>query len=261
MKTQVRYLIARPIFQLLWQKLLNLATMGMNIGGGGNFLKSGEIWVIEWLNKTMANNSQIVFFYVGAHQGNYASMVLEKIGNKVKLFCFEPSPSSFEALQNRLGKIENVQLFNLGLSDQEGEVTLYATGRKIASLYKQHLHGENLENYQEEKIKLVTLEKFCQAEKIHQIDFLKLDVEGHELKILDGAKEKIKSQQISLIQFEFGETNISSRTYFRDYFELLHPYYNIYRILPQGLALINQENEGEFFRVTNYLAVSRKLAI
>ena len=52
-----------------------------------------------------------------------------------------------------------------------------------------------------------------------EIDIMKLDVEGHELDVLEGSRKTINS--IKLIQFEFGGCNIDSKTFFQDFYYFL----------------------------------------
>ena len=81
-----------------------------------------------------------------------------------------------------------------------------------------------------------------------------MDVEGHELKILNGAKGMIDSNSIDYIQFEFGGCNIDSRTYFQDFWYLLNDKYKFNRILKDGLFEINSYKEiYECFITTNFL--------
>ncbi|MGH9942027.1 MAG: FkbM family methyltransferase [Pyrinomonadaceae bacterium] len=110
-----------------------------------------------------------------------------------------------------------------------------------------------------EQIHLRTLSSFCEEQQIGHVDLLKLDVEGHELKVLEGARDLIGSRAINYIQFEFGGTDIDSRTFFRDFFYLLDPQYKLFRILRDGLAPIEACRESlELFGYVNYLAISRK---
>ena len=109
-----------------------------------------------------------------------------------------------------------------------------------------------------EEIKLSTLDVYCSANKIDRIHFLKLDIEGHELKALNGAKRMIDSKNIDIIQFEFGGANIDSRTYFQDFFYLLKDNYSIYRIVKDGLFEMPIYKETyEVFLTINYLAVRK----
>jgi hypothetical protein len=106
-----------------------------------------------------------------------------------------------------------------------------------------------------ERIVVRTLDSFCAAQGINRIDFLKLDVEGHEVAILRGAKDLLELGAISMIQFEFGPANIYSRTYFYDFWSMLSDKYYLFRIIPGGLAPITYYGEHlEIFLTTNYFA-------
>jgi hypothetical protein len=66
----------------------------------------------------------------------------------------------------------------------------------------------------------------------------------------------LKGNKIKFIQFEFGGTDIDARVFFRDFYFLLSPKYNIYRILKNGLYPIKVYKESEeIFITTNYLAI------
>jgi len=67
--------------------------------------------------------------------------------------------------------------------------------------------------------------------------------------------------KIKLIQFEFGEPNIGSRIFFKDFWEMLTDNFKIFRYTHfDQLIEVKQYSEyEEFFRFTNYLAVNRDL--
>lgn len=111
---------------------------------------------------------------------------------------------------------------------------------------------------QKEQIEIKTLDEYCEDEGISEINLLKIDVEGHELEVLNGAMDMISSGNIQYITFEFGGANIDTRTYFQDYYYFFDKYdYDIYRILPNSeLYKIDSYSElDEKFRTTNYIAV------
>jgi hypothetical protein len=109
-----------------------------------------------------------------------------------------------------------------------------------------------------EEIKLTTIDLYCKKNNIEQIHFLKLDIEGHELNALNGAKNMIEKGKIDFIQFEFGGCNIDSRTYFQDFYYILKDKYKIYRILKDGIyELPDYKETYEIFITINYLAIRR----
>ncbi len=109
-----------------------------------------------------------------------------------------------------------------------------------------------------ERVEVRTLDDFCAEQGVERIDFLKLDVEGHELAVLRGAQRMLGAGAVSMIQFEFGPANIYSRTFFYDFWTLLSSAYDIHRVVPKGLAHIAYYGEQrEIFLTTNYLAVRR----
>jgi len=267
-KRLIRPWIARPVFQPFWKSLYSLSKLGMNFGGGYGFTLSGELWVIGFVDKLLTNshgnNLNVIVFDVGAHDGAYGSHILNLMQNKVKLYCFEPLKQNFEDLKKRLGNAPNVQLLNFGLGDKEELTTLYFSDHvsRMSSVYRRNLDHDYRKLCEAQQIKLRKLDDFCKDEGIAKINFLKLDVEGHELPVLEGAKKMINSNSIDLIQFEFGECNVDSKTYFQDFFYLLKPYYKIYRILQHGLDRIEEYSyENEVFRVTNYLAISKTIKL
>jgi hypothetical protein len=106
-----------------------------------------------------------------------------------------------------------------------------------------------------EEIQINTIDNFCEENNLTQIDFLKLDIEGNEYRALEGALKMLKGNKIKYIQFEFGGTDIDAKVFFRDFYTLLSPQYQIFRILKNGLYPISEYQEiDEVFVTTNYFA-------
>jgi FkbM family methyltransferase len=237
----------------------------MNYGGGGAIESSGELFVLSRIVKdALANVASPVVFDVGANVGEYSLLVRQYLPGAV-ISAFEPAKVTYQQLVQRLGQAENVKLYNVGFSESEKSVELYSytvEGRPASPLSSidPRLPTQVLEvkAHAAEQIQVLTIDCFCEREQIDHIDFLKLDVEGHELSVLRGASRMLESGRISIIQFEFGPANIYSRTYFYDFWSLLSSHYDVYRILPSGIVPIQYYGEHrEIFLTTNYLAIRK----
>ncbi len=254
------HLMGTTTLQPLWEEVNRLSLSGMNIGAEPDVSRSGEVWVMGYFAEQVSKGVPSIVFDVGAHVGRFTSEMVSRLRGEFQVYCFEPSRDAFEGLvRNLRGK--KARVFNFGFGDCDGFATLYADseGSPLGSLYNRRLEHAGIVTGWTENVRVRTLDNFCDDEGIRRIGFLKLDVEGHELKVMLGAKKLIDSDSIDMIQFEFGGCNVDSRTYFKDFFYLLHPRYEIFRILKDGLACIEAyEERYEAFLPTNYLAVRSK---
>lgn len=89
-----------------------------------------------------------------------------------------------------------------------------------------------------------------------------MDIEDHELFALRGAQRSLAAGKIGALAFEFGCGNINSRTFFRDYWELLTAAnFAIYRIRPHGqtIPVLEYFEDAEYFQgATNFVAELKK---
>jgi FkbM family methyltransferase len=261
MKSALKRIANLSICQPLWERLITIALTGMNIGGGGNVDDSGESFVLNHLFSTIFKVPPLVVFDVGANIGDYAEHVISRLSpDNLRLYCFEPSASTFATLTNRLSGHQGIHLSNVALGSKEGKLTLYsnAPGSGVASVYNRRLDhfGVTMENT--ETVKVSTIDAFCDNNNIDFIHLLKLDVEGHELEVLKGTQLLLARNGVGAIQFEFGGCNIDSRTFFQDFYYLLNDRFKIYRVLKHGLFPIQEYKEiYELFVTTNFLALQR----
>jgi FkbM family methyltransferase len=241
----------------------------MNYGGGGLIETSGEAWVLANVVRSGCQNvTTPVVFDVGANVGDYTRLVKQHMP-VAQVYAFEPSHATYQQLVNThgLANTNGIRSFNFGFSDAEGTVELYSykvegEEQSLLSSIDRRLPTQvvNVETAGSEHIEVKTIDSFCTSNGIERIDFLKLDVEGHELAVLRGASRMLGESRISMIQFEFGPANIYSRTFFYDFWTLLAEGFRIYRIVPNGLAPLNYYGEHlEIFLTTNYLAISKRI--
>ncbi len=234
-------------------KLANSLVIAYENETCSNMSKNGELYIINSI-KQYYGNQKLIIFDVGANRGQYANLINQHIANST-IHCFEIVPQTFSLLTKNLSLKTNIILNNFGLSDTDRieEVTWFTkedSGSSINPLPWQS-------NSQKLTCQVVSGDDYCQNNSIDKIDLLKIDTEGHELSVLNGFKNLIKSEKISLIQFEYGFTYIPSRTTLGDIYQLLTPCgYSIGRLYPQGVGFKQYDLfEDETFKAGNYIAI------
>lgn len=173
------------------------------------------------------------------------------------MVIFEPASVNAEYLKKRFMKNPKVIVEEKAVALESGIGKLYADaeGSPIASLTRRRLDHFEIDFSHTEEISLVRFEDYWKTELSSQgIDFLKLDIEGHELDALKGMGESLNLTK--LIQFEFGGCNIDTRTFFQDFWYFFTSRnFELYRITPFGPIKISRYSEmDETFSTTNYLA-------
>jgi len=131
-----------------------------------------------------------IVFDIGAYIGDTALWFSKAVGPQGKVYAFEPEPSNFAKLKANLerNKVTNVIPLQLALSETEGEMQVSSAAG--LSLITQTGTGLS--------VKVTTIDRFVETNKLPRVDFMKMDVEGHELKVLAGARETIKTFKPSL---------------------------------------------------------------
>lgn len=246
--------------------LLGLAYKNIGISIVGSLEESGEHYVLEKVVKEkLPNKTNFVFFDVGANIGSY-SIMLHNIFPNASIYAFEPNAVTYKVLLENVNSHQNINPVNIGLSSaaEKAELFSYETDTVTghATLYNAVLKDvHRRDDILSQNIDLITLYEFCRQENIYAIDFLKIDTEGHELSVLQGAKEMTENGKISIIQFEFNEMNVISRVFLKDFFELL-PSYKFYRINADKLVpLFPYSPRHEIFRFQNLLAIHNNYLI
>lgn len=254
------------VLQNMLEKTAKTAQYYMGIGSGDAVLTSGERAVIEKMLAVLP--SPYCIFDVGSNTGQFLNLVLNRMINaQCQIHCFEPSPQAFAMLsQSVTEKINHfIRLNPIGLGKEAGEVTLYSNepGSQLASLTKRRLDHMGINFSQTQIINIDTLDHYCATNDIDRIDLLKVDVEGHELDVLQsGGARMFEKGAIKLVSFEFGGCNIDTRTYFQDFYYFFQDAHMIlFRITPSGYLyrLSRYKEIFEQFQTTNFLAIHESL--
>lgn len=193
---------------------------------------------------------------IGGNEGNYTQEIVEFFPNS-KVVVFEPAEDLAKQLKERFCELPNVVVEQFAVSKENGSAILHGNEgmNGLSSLTKRRLDHFGIDFNKEESVQTLKFEDYWKQNLNSQhIDFCKIDVEGHELDVLEGFGEAIN--HVSAIQFEFGGCNIDTRTFFQDFWYFFKKHnFEIYRISPLGLIHITEYREmDETFSTTNYIA-------
>ncbi len=153
-----------------------------------------SIFLINYLTE------QDTFVDVGANHGHY-TMIANGICRS-KSLSIEPIHQTFERLKMNieLNKLINVKLFNVGISDMEGEL-LFSNNRNSMNRVIDEDFIDDCET-----VEVKTLDNLLISEE--KINVIKIDVEGYEKKVLIGAREILKNQSLNVIIIELNDRNL-----------------------------------------------------
>jgi FkbM family methyltransferase len=257
MNNAIRNLLSRPWLQPLFAVLLRVCHAGLNYGGGQAVWDSGEIGALRFALNRSAKAGDFVVFDVGAQRGDYLAEAIRVVDGRLKAFSFEPQDRSFETLRARFESVPRVSLHKTAVSNQVGVAELFfrEQGESLASLSRQSDAQTGAQ-----KVLVTTVDQFCDDNGVGRIQMLKIDTEGQELEVLQGASRMIQEGRIDFIQFEFGDTFLNTPYHFIDVWKTLSDKYVIHRILRHGLAELKRySHDLEIYKNANFLSIRRSL--
>lgn len=198
-----------------------------------------------------------VIFDVGANIGEWTNLTCKLIP-EARVYSFEPSHGTFATLLKNTKDNKNAHIFNIGLGDktEQKEFFEYGENSVLSSAIKR---DDEIGQAKTTVASFETVDDFCKRNAIPNISFLKIDTEGNELAVLNGAKDMLTFGNIDAVQFEYGGTYIDGRILLKDIFEFFKGKpYRIFKLKQNGLMLCEGYSEIlENFQYSNYIAIKK----
>ncbi len=185
---------------------------------------------------------------LGAYYGYFTILMSQLVGDKGKVFSFEPTKESFQLLKKNIAEFKNIRCYNLGLYSIEKAMYFNNFGtnyNSFNSLYSARLNEE----LKSRKVltNFIKLDNFITKENINP-SFIKIDCESSEIEILKGTESFIRYQRPMLL-IEFGDTinknHLQQTKSVHNY--LLNRSYVCYRRYREGYKKIGLENFYPYF--------------
>jgi FkbM family methyltransferase len=153
----------------------------------------------DFLKESIQPNS--VVFDIGAHIGLFSIIAAKLIGNGAKIFAFEPAPSTQKVLNQTIAinhLQQNVIPVNAAMGKEPGSITFFVSDDEADN-------SNSLVSYKEDRklhgieVKVDNIDHFAAAQKLTQIGFIKIDVEGAEYDTLRGGIHVFKTLRPNFI--------------------------------------------------------------
>jgi FkbM family methyltransferase len=201
---------------------------------------------------------------IGANIGYWSLHLIEacrRAGvSDLQLWAFEPSDEIRAVLTERLRTVPSgyrVTIRREAVSSASGSAAFDGSSglSGVKSLLTEKLRAQP--ELPRVTVPITTLEAILSEEKIEEVDFVKSDVEGFDLSVIQGARLLLRDGRIGLFQFEYNHRWIGTRSFLRDAFDLVDTLrYRVCKIVPDGIeSYADWHPELETFFEANFLLV------
>lgn len=165
------------------------------------FIPYGFFWEYDVQRFSGGKTAANAIFDVGANIGQSACGFVHYWPG-ANLYCFEPVSTTMDILKERYSRFEKIRFVKsaLGATVEHKEIQLHQNSELNTLVDCQPRTGDFTGGT--ERIDVITLDAFCSDNQISEIDILKIDVQGWELKVLKGASNLLVERRIHFIYAE-----------------------------------------------------------
>tara|TARA_Y100000590_G_scaffold130690_1_gene149252 strand:- start:13318 stop:14127 length:810 start_codon:yes stop_codon:yes gene_type:complete len=165
---------------------------------------------------------------LGAHIGYYTLMMAKLVGQNGKVFAFEPEPRNLKLLYKNIevNSYRNIEVVPKAVSDINGECTLFVGQESFGANKIFKPKKTDTQEFEEIKTRTIRLDDyFEELGFLKKISFIKMDIEGSEVRALQGMKNILESNENLKIFTEINRDALEdNNSNFRNMLELLGKY-------------------------------------
>lgn len=160
-----------------------------------------EVFELEILNKILKPG--MVVFDIGANLGVYSSEASNAVGNKGRVYAFEPIPENLRYLKHNLGlnNAKNVEVVPRAIGNKVGKEKIYLSESNVGT----HSMGGKSKKYIE--VETDTIDNFVKQKGLGKVNLIKIDVEGFESQALAGGTKSMSDGKIPML-IEFSSNHL-----------------------------------------------------
>jgi FkbM family methyltransferase len=139
--------------------------------------------------KTIKRSETI--FDLGANVGYYTTLFSLLVGDSGKVHAFEPLMENFRKLENNTIRFyANLIINQTGIDTKDSTKRIFFDHNELE---KASIHEPVDQKKHSHEIQVTSVDNYVRKNKINKVDFIKCDIEGHEMKALMGMKETLQN--------------------------------------------------------------------
>ncbi|MEM7725898.1 MAG: FkbM family methyltransferase [Cyanobacteria bacterium P01_A01_bin.45] len=177
----------------------------------GHLLEQGIFEGIEQAFVWLYLQPGDIFFDCGAHAGLFSAIAAKRLNNQGRIVGFDPNKECIKLYEHNLNTLgcNCFDAFNIGLSNSQGqaELLLGKAGMSAFSTFALGASNHNEIGSESILVEQRSLDEIVDELGIEEVTLAKLDVEGWESFVLEGAKKSIENGKFPLWMIEFTEAN------------------------------------------------------
>lgn len=180
----------------------------------GRALFSGgfEVAEVEFMRQLLKPGD--IVFDVGANGGLFTIIAAKQVGDSGHVYAFEPGERELELLRHNIeiNHLKNVTVIAAAVGDKtcSTQLAISCDGALNSLAHTDH-PNQQIQSWQ--PVKMLSLDSAIQEFNISQVNFIKIDVEGAEKLVLNGAKNLLYSHPNTIILLEASDLNARSFGY------------------------------------------------
>lgn len=181
----------------------------------------------DWLIRQVPAKARIVD--VGFHLGGFSRRVL-KHHPGAEILAFDPTGRAWESWKRLFQKGGRVKFFRWAVSDHEGRGRFHDSGDECASLARRSPNAKTC------KVRIRRLDHIPEIAE-EPVSLLKIDAEGFDLNVLEGATRLLRKKWFRIILFEYADGWVANRRFLAEAARFLGDHkYQLFRLYPEFIS-------------------------
>jgi len=226
------------------------ALIGARLNEGIEPERNGEAWLV----RAVAPRAQAAID-VGANIGVWTRLFLAHAPGVSRVLLLEPSDLAYRELERVFDGDARVTCLNTAVSDTAGTGRFFEepSAGETSSLLQAHSRRDARST----EVDVTTLDALLEQHSMPRVDFVKIDAEGYDGRVLRGGESALAEHRLGIVQFEYNRPWALAGETLAGALSLLHSHaYRVFLLRSSGLHEFEYERYGEFLSYANFVAVA-----